>query len=243
MAKEKAMLEKFRTLEVNDIIFIKGVITSTKMKKKSFCTCIDPETNNPTENLSLGNLLYVTPLYINKVKSYGEDEASAIQDVIENREISNQAYVIGTLIQDPKLWTTKKGTQITQYPIAINRKFLIRSDDPSIKTDWPVVKSYGEQARNDKVFLQYQANVFIDGFLQARAVTRKTKCKCCGKIYEWTDHAMEIIPYAVEYLTGQKTTEEIEEEHRKSIEDLKQELFNSKHKDELEDELKSSDVE
>ena len=38
-------------------------------------------------------------------------------DIVNNREISNQAYVMGTLITEPKLFTTKRGIQITQYAL------------------------------------------------------------------------------------------------------------------------------
>lgn len=242
MTQEKAMIDELQKLETNDIVFVKGVITSKKMQKPSYCECTDPETGEQTINKAFGNLIYVTPIYMKKVKSYGEDKKAAIQDIVDNREISNQAYVFGTLITEPKLFTTKNGKQITQYVLATDRKYLIRTDDPSIKTDWPVVKSYGEQARNDKIYLKYQADIFIDGFLQARKVKRKTKCRCCGKIYEWEDRAMEIVPYAVEYLNGQRSKDEVEAEFQKSVEDIKQDLFNSGYNDDMEEGLHTSEL-
>nr|MCR5165821.1 single-stranded DNA-binding protein [Oscillospiraceae bacterium] len=223
MSKEKQVLDLIKDLKVNDIVLIKGVVTSASIMKTTFCDCIDDETGEKTKNKSYGNMLYVTPIYLKKLKSYGDDKEAAVQDVVDNSEISNQVSVVGTLITEPRLYTTKKGLQITQYALAINRKFLIRTDNPEYKTDWPVVKSYGEQARSDKVFLRQKAEVMIDGFLQARTVKRKTKCHCCGKIYEWEDHAMEIVPYAVEYLNGQRSQDEVEAETHKTAEELKQE--------------------
>lgn len=232
IAKERDIIEKLVDIEENDIIYIKGVITSKKMQKTSYCPNCKDESGNATANKVNGNILYVTPIYIRKMDSYGTDKKAAIEDVVNNREISNQISLMGTLVNEPKLITTKRGIQFTQYALAINRKFLIRTDEAFIKTDWPYVRSYGEQARNDKIYLKYQAEVIIDGFLQARRIKRKTKCKCCQHIYEWDDTSMEVVPYDVEYVSGYKTREEVEAESQKNVEDLKQELFNSGYSDE-----------
>lgn len=241
MSREKEILDNMIYWKENDIVFIKGVISSTKIPKSSYCPdCVD-EDGKPVKNEIFGNLLYVTPIFVEKVKSYST-KTEAVEDIVNHREISNQIYVYGTLLRDPKLFTTAKKIQITQYPIAINRKLTIRTDDPSIKTDYPIVKSYGEQARDDKTYLKLGAEVILDGFLQARTVTRKAMCKCCNKIYPWTDHAMEIVPYAVEYVNGYRTTEEVEAETKHTVEEYKQILFNTCVQDELEEELQSNDL-
>lgn len=242
MSREKEILDQMEDWKENDIVFIKGVITSKTVMKSSFCPhCTDGE-GNATRNTSKGNLVYITPIYVRKEASYGDDKKAAIEDIVNNREISNQIYVMGTLIRDPKIITTKRGIQITQYPIAINRKFTIRTDDPNIKTDWPIVKSYDEKAREDKIFLRYQAEVIIDGFLQARNITRRTKCEHCNEEYEWTDHCMELVPYDVEYVSGHRSEEEVEAEAQKSVEELKQMLFRPESQDDLDDDLKSDDI-
>ncbi len=241
MSQDKAVLDRISEWKENDIVLVKGVITSKAIPKASFCShCADNGVK--TRNQIIGNLIYITPIYVRREAEFGEDKQAAVEHLIENREISNQIYVLGTLIRDPKLFTTKKGLQITQYQVAINRKLTIRADDPSIRTDWPVVKSYGEQALNDKLFLKYQADAIIDGFLQARNVKRKIKCSCCGQIYDYDDHCMEIVPYDVEYLRGFRSKDEIEEEEKATLEDLKQQLFTKAHRDKLEPELMSDDV-
>ena len=240
MSREKEILDRIRDWKENDIVTVKGVITSKMIPKASVCPFCT-ENGQMVKNEVMGNLIYITPIFVQKVKSY-DDKVSAVEDLIAHREISNQLYVLGTLVRDPKLFTTKKGLQITQYPVAINRKFTIRTDDPSIRTDWPVVKSYGEQARNDKVYLQYQAEVIIDGFLQARTLKRKVKCKCCERIYEYKDHSMELVPYDVEYVTGHKSKEQVEAEAQKTVEELKQMLYNDGLKDELPEDLQTVDT-
>lgn len=243
LSREKDMLDQIKDWKENDIVFIKGVVTSKTMVKSSFCPNCTDINGNATRNTVKGNLVYITPIYVAKVHSYGEDKDAAIENLINNREISNQVMVMGTLIRDPKLFTTKAGLQVTQYPIAINRKFTIRTDDPNIKTDWPMVKNYGEKAMEDKIFLRYQSEIMVDGFLQARTVHRNIKCECCGKFYTWADHMMELVPYDVEYVSGHRSEDEVKAETQKTVEEIKQSLFNNAYKDDLDDDEKSADLE
>lgn len=245
LTREKALIGRISQWKENTIVFIKGTVSTRRINKTSFCPHCTDEDGNPTRNTIEGTLVYVTPIYVSTVKDYGQDKRAAVEDVVENREISNQILVLGTLLTDPKLFTTKQKIQITQYKVALNRKFTIRTDDPTVKTDYPIVKSYGEQALKDKTYLRYQADVLIDGFLQSRTVTRKTKCPCCGNIYEWKDGAMELVPYDVEYVKGHKSNEEVEGEQNKTVEEYMQYLFNSQFKDNLDgdnDDFKSDDV-
>ena len=244
MSREKEILDEMSTWQENDVVLLKGVITSKAIMKTSYCPHCTNADGTPTANEVKSNLVYVTPIFTEKLKSYGEDKRAAIEDVVKHREISNQILVLGRVLKDPKLFTTRQNVQITQYPIALNRKFRIRTDDPSIKTDWPLVKSYGERARDDKLYLQYESDVLIDGFVQARTVRRKMKCPHCGQLYEWHDNSMELAAYDVEYVNGFKSREQVEAEAQgKSVEELKQMLFESGYKDDLEENLQSVDTE
>ena len=232
LTREKEIIDEMKTWKENSIVFIKGVLSTKPMNKTSFCPHCTDDDGKPMANISTGNLVYITPIYTNKVKDY-TDKKEAIEDIVNNREISNQIYVAGTLLKDPKLITTKSGIQYCQYRIALNRKYTIRTDDPSIKTDWPIVKSYGEQARDDKLYLKYQSDIIVDGLLQARNITRKCKCKKCGELYEWKDHTMELVPYAVEYVSNYKSKEEVEAECQKTVEEAKQMLFKTAYSDDF----------
>ena len=241
MSREREMIENMDTWQENSVILVKGCLSTKKIDKKSVCD--NPECPSP-DNWKPGNLVYVTPIYVQKIHDF-ESKEEAVEEIVNNREISNEIHVIGTVLKDPKFITTKKGVQFCQYPLAINRKFTIRTDDPSIRTDWPIVKSYGDQARSDKAYLRYQADVMIDGFLQGRVVNRRCICGCCGNEYTWKDACMELVPYenAVEYITGHKTREEMEEEMGCSYEEYCQRLFDQKLSEEIDDEeLRSLDV-
>lgn len=241
VTRERDLIEDIATWKENNIVLVKGVLTTSKIAKPSYCTHCTDENGSPTKNITDGNFVYVTPIFVQKIMDC-DSKAEAIEEITKKREISNQIYILGTVLKDPKLITTKQGVQFTQYPIAINRKFIIRTDDPDIRTDWPIVKSYGEQARDDKTYLRYQAEVIIDGFLQARTVRRKRKCDCCGEIYTWQDKALELVPYDVEYVSGHKTKEEAEAEYEHTVEEYKQMLYDSQYKDIIDDDLRSEDV-
>ena len=71
-----------------------------------------------------------------------------------------------------------------------------------MRTDYPWVKSFGEQANQDAVHLQEGATIYVSGAIQTREVARTTICANCGEEYIWKDTASEIVPYSVEYLEG-----------------------------------------
>lgn len=243
MSKEPEILAEMKEWSPNDIVFIKGTLACKDVPKKSYCPHCTDDQGNSTMNMSKGSLVYINPIYVKKVKSC-EDENKATEDLKENREISNQIYCIGTLLTEPKLFKTKNGTSITQYKIAINRKYRIRTDSPETKTDWPWVKSFGEQAIEDKLRLKQGSDVYIDGFIQARQILRTTKCEHCGEFYRWEDTAMEIVPFAVEYGRGTyKSDEELEEAKQMRIEEIKQSLHDDLfEKDELDEETHTVEV-
>lgn len=224
MSREKEICDKMADWKENDIIFVKGVITSKKLLKPSYCPHCTDENGMATKNDSYGNLLFVTPIYAEKVKEES-DKKLAQEDVVLHREISNQVFIYGHVLKEPKLFITKQKVRICQYPIAINRKFTIRTDDPSIKTDWPIVKSYGKQAIDDKARLDVQSEIIVDGFLQSRRTIRRRKCDNCGRLYDWEDNSMEIVPYAVEYIKNYKSDHDIEVETQGTVEEYLQSLF------------------
>lgn len=252
LSKDAPILSQMLEWRENDIVFIKGILVSKDMNKDARCPnpkCLDPDGKGGTKNTIKGTILYINPISVLKIKSFGPgDEAKkeAITYLMDNRELSNQAYFIGTVIKLPQIFRTKKGTTICQYQVAINRKYHIRTDDPTIRRDWPYIKSYGPQALEDKLRLKIGTDVYIDGFIQARKVIRHIKCKCCGQFFNYQDHSMEVVPFAVEYGKGTyKTDEEILEEKHQSIEDIKQSIFDGLYKEDVtEDEKKriSADV-
>ena len=169
MTKDENMMAEMEKWRQGDIVFIKGVVSAKKITKSSFCE------HCKTKNSFPGGLVYIYPIYLKKEAHFETDE-ERLQYLANNREISNQVFMFGTLCRDPKRFTTENGLKITQYQIAVNRKFCIQTDPPEIKTDYPWVKSYGENAKSDREHLHIGSDVYIDGCLQARSVERHAHC-------------------------------------------------------------------
>lgn len=202
MSKEPEIVAKMESLTSGDIVMIKGMLSTRRMNKSSVC----PHCGE--RNLVDGVMVYINPIYIKKV-SHIDDPEEQYKYLVENREISNQVYCIGTLVRDPKMIETSNGLTVTQYQIALNRKFRVRTDDPDKRADYPWVKAYGEVAKSDRNRLHINSEVYIDGCLQARKVQRHSICKGCSQNYDWADRAMEIVPFATEYLSDYYSDEEI----------------------------------
>ena len=89
LTREKDMLDMMSTWKENDIVEIKGVIHSKSLPKTSYCS------ECKAKNEVLGNLVTVSPIHMMKLRSYGDDKQAAIEDVVQNREVSNQILIYG----------------------------------------------------------------------------------------------------------------------------------------------------
>ena len=202
MCRDASIVSQMEEWEENDIVQIKGVISAKNILKTSYCN------HCGERNTAEGSLVYINPIYTLKLAHCNTPE-EALNMLSSLREISNQVYVIGTLCRQPKTVIPKEGLTITQYQIALNRKYFIRTDPPEIRSDYPWVKSYGENAKEDRRRLHVGSVVFVDGCIQARSVQKHTVCESCGQEYTWKDRAMEIVPYETEYIRDYYTDEDL----------------------------------
>lgn len=226
MSRDPSILRIMETWQENDIVQVKGVVAAKNIRKASYCQ------HCGAKNTAEGSLVYVNPIFVMTME-HAPDINEALKRLSEMREISNQVYVLGTLCRDPKKVTPKEGLTVTQYQIALNRKYFIRTDPPEIKSDYPWVKSYGENAIEDRQRLHVGSKVFIDGCLQARSVQKHIVCSECGQQYNWKDRAMEIVPYETEYVGNFYTEEEIEEKRKKEAKDAFRSIFGRDADDEI----------
>ncbi len=229
----------------HDIVEIKGMLTERTIQKSSVCPHCKKRNTRP------GSLVFVNPVFARRRGRF-ETREECIKYLDDEREVSNLAFVVGDLCRDPSQVTPKEGITFTQYQIAINRKYHIREDAPNITTDFPWVKSYGDNGILDLQRLHVGSSVLIDGFLQSRSVLRHAVCgqqldekgralfdsdgkpvmahdlfgeeTGCGGKYDWIDRATELVPYATEYLENYYSEEEAAENERKHQEDLKKQV-------------------
>jgi uncharacterized protein YbaR (Trm112 family) len=123
----------------------------------------------------------------------------------QRTEISNLVMLIGTLCREPELVEFDKGdgqtTKICQYQLASNRRFFIRDGaHESEKTDYPWVKTSGDQALEDMAKLHTGSLVFLNAAIQTRDIDRELVCPVCEEKYTIKESVCELYPYAVEYL-------------------------------------------
>lgn len=205
MTNNPETMKEIVQFKTGDIVRIKGSLSIRDITKISPpCPMCGGKYKTP------GTICYVSPISAIKEKSELSREEGN-KELDKNSEFSNLITVIGTVITEPKT-TTLKGRNVfmTEYQIAVSRKFRIREDNPKIVRDFPWVKSYGANATEDKLRLKVGTSVMIDGCLQGRAVQKHTKCEQCGRTFDWTDYALEIVPYETEYLADFMSDEDIE---------------------------------
>lgn len=202
MTSDPALIKIMQQWEVGDMVEIKGSITTKDIVKSSTCK------HCGEKNKKAGSLVYINPIYIG-IHEKKLSRAEGLNVLKARCEISNQVTLIGPVCRDPQLYVTEKGLAITTYQMAVRRKFRIVSDSSDTKTDFPWIKSYGAIAKNDAASIKKGTYIFVDGMIQTRELERTQVCEHCGGEYKWNDFAMEIVPFATEYLRDFFTKEEI----------------------------------
>lgn len=201
--KNEDMIKCINTLKVNDMIDVKGVVSTRDVNKTSTCPVCGGK------NQTIGTLMYITPLYIKKCDSV-KDDTEGIQTLKSRSEISNIVKLIGNLCKEPEYYEDGKN-MYASFPLAVNRRYHIKEDPDEKRTDYPWIKTYGMKACEDSKKLHLGSSVFIDGALQSRQIIRSTVCEHCENLYNWDDTVGEIVPYYIGYLTGCGELDDTEE--------------------------------
>ncbi|MCD8083231.1 MAG: single-stranded DNA-binding protein [Clostridiales bacterium] len=206
-----AKMDKFRQY---DMVEIRGVFVVRKIRKQMYCKSCG------ALNKVEGNLSFVLPIFMERRNTAKEvlTEKQAVQEVIKNRMISNSILISGNLCNDVNYYH-QKNIETAVYQIATDRRYFIRDDNPETRTDFPVVRSYGKNARQDNLCLHTGSLVTVDGFLHTRQFERKTICEACNTEFVWNDNTIEIVPYATDYMANYTDPETAEEERKQRLAD------------------------
>lgn len=197
MTGNEEMIRKIAQMQQGDMVDIRGVLTTREVLKSTICKKCG------AKNSVQGNSVYITPIYLCRREEH-LDTMAGFELLKERNEISNVVILIGNLCRPPQIYNDEAVRFSTcQYQIATNRKFHIRDTGAAdVRTDYPWIKSFGAQAKQDAMRLQEGATIYVNGGIQTREVARTTICENCGEEYVWKDTASEIVPYSVEYLEG-----------------------------------------
>lgn len=251
LSKERDTFTKMADWHVNDMVEVKGMFATKNVDKVAYCPNQDcPNSHKEHGGIKKpGTICFVVPIFAEKIKSLPDNNA-CLKDLNEHREVSNQIYALGELVREPKKIKIaaredgKPSITLTQYQIALDRKYKVKTDPPEIRADYPWVKSYGAMGKEDRLRLHTGSVVFIDGYIQRRKVSRKTVCPLCGQQFEWNDDNLELVPYDIEYMPHTFYSDAMLEQMAKdNPEELKQRLYIdtvSEYFDELEDGLSSN---
>lgn len=220
MTGEPEKIAIMDTWNVNDMVEVKGSITTKEINKGTICK------HCGNKNVTEGNTVFVNPIYLS-ARETNISKEDGLELLRKRVEISNCATLIGTLCRNTETFVTNGGLQITQYQLAVNRKYRVKDDSADNRTDYPWVKSYGAIAEEDAKFLQMGAMVYVDGMIQTRDVDRTTLCPHCNNEYHWHDSALEIVPYAVEYLQGYILPEEYEKHEEEKNQAIIDKIFSN----------------
>lgn len=117
------------------------------------------------------------------------------------RQVSNLVRVMGNVCGPPSYNPIDNGGRVCTYQLGVNRKVYVREDDPSVKADFPWVKSLGDQADRDRDALRVGSLAFVEGSIQARDdFLMEKECEACGEKNKVRGQAMEIVPFHVKYV-------------------------------------------
>lgn len=195
MSGNEELIKKITYMKQGDMVDIRGVLTTREVLKSTICKKCG------TKNTVQGNSVYITPIYICQ-REKQLDTMAGFELLKERNEISNVVLLIGNLCRPPQIYHDSSIKYSScQYQIATNRKYHIRDNGAAdVRTDYPWIKSFGEQADQDAIHLQEGATIYVNGSIQTREVARTTVCEHCGEEYVWKDTASEVVPHSVEYL-------------------------------------------
>lgn len=200
--KDKAIVDELAKMEQYDIVRVKGVITVRRINRQTICE------HCGIKNITENKICYVELIYVERTHT-GFTEDAAEDFVFRHREVSNIARIIGDLTGPPKA-NDKLSIPACQYQIAVPRTYRIEGDTDDEKADFPLVKSYGKNAKEDLKRLKANSSVWIDGCIQSRLVKQEFVCTDCGKTYKKEIKVNEIVPYETEYLKNYWTDEELQ---------------------------------
>lgn len=215
------IIAKMENLKQNDLVEIKGFLTTMNISKKTTCT------HCGTTNSAPGTMTFISPIYLD-IRKTDSTQRDSLIELKEHMEISNQVLLIGNLCDEVKYYK-ERGFHESLYQLAVNRKFYLNDGMANIRTDYPFVRSFGENAELDAKSLYKGSCVLVDGRIHTRSYSRASACQNpnCGEEYLWTDNTIEVIPYSVEYLQNYHTAEDLERMEKEELDRIKKNVFSS----------------
>lgn len=106
----------------------------------------------------------------------------------------NRVFLIGNLTRDPEMRSSSKGTAVTGFGMAVNRKYKNAAGEIEEETTFLDVSSFGQQAETVSKFLKKGAAVFVEGRLRLDRWDDKTTGQKRSKIVVIADRVQFLSP-------------------------------------------------
>lgn len=193
------MVEKIAGLRKGDMCEVRGVYTTLEVNKKHYCAHCGETI------IRAGNVCVITPIYIaprerlSKIENEFDRNEEAIRLLKERNEVSNVVKFLGTLCREVDYFEQGRQKSST-YQLAVKRAYRIKEDNPETRVDFPYIRTFGEQAEEDKNALMTNSLVYISGAINTRDIERNIECPKCGCTNVIKELVTEVLPYGVEYL-------------------------------------------
>ena len=116
---------------------------------------------------------------------------------------------------------------IAAYQIAVDRKYYLKQDVPTNRTDYPHIISVGAKAEQDLKCIHKGSMVLVDGMVVTREFRRTVTCPHCGKQFDWPEKVLEVLTFGTEYLADFMTPEEYDKLQAEKLQAIKNDIFTS----------------
>lgn len=224
----QALMAKMRLWRPGDMYLVKGNVITLNGNERYTCPLCGKDFLVPAV------FTFVNPILIAPMETNLTWE-EAVQKMVERKEISNIVTLFGKCSGEVRSFETEKGQLICNYTLDVPRKFYIKEDHTDTRHDYPIIKSYGNVARNDLYGVLDNGEIFVDGMLQTRTYKRTIECPECGESAIYDGHTTEVVAYSCEYGRGCRTMEEIQAIHEKEEDELTKAAFRKFGLDSMED--------
>jgi single-strand DNA-binding protein len=108
----------------------------------------------------------------------------------------NKVMLIGNLGKDPDMSYTDRGTAVTKFSLAVNRRTKTASGEAKDETEWFNIVAWDKLAETCNNYLKKGQKVFVEGRIQQRKYTDKSGVE---------RNAMDIIINDMEMLSPKNT--------------------------------------
>ena len=172
---EKDMKEMLKW-DQGDMVLVRGQLITQNHAKHCRCEYCGHVQAYP------GYTAYINPIFVYKIKS-GYDPEKGLIDLRRWKEVSNRITAVGTATADPSIHLHEtSGTWISSYKLKIDRKVRVREDAEENHCDFPVVKSYGDNAVMDHDLIRAGSLVLWTACSSPEPMTGSSRVRHAGQL-------------------------------------------------------------